>query len=297
MIEFEKIILIPTPLIPVYDPLFEKKKVEVWIKRDDLTHPEVSGNKFRKLKYNLMEARRSDSGHLVTFGGAYSNHIFAVAAAGHYFNFKTTAFIRGDELSPESSPTLRFASEKGMTLRFVSREAYRHKEELVKKNSSPDYLIPEGGSNRLALAGVAEMADEILEKTQPDFICCAAGTGGTLAGILSNEKYKGKVLGIPVLKGGEFIRQEVTQLLGYDPGERLILKTGYHFGGYGKTKPELSAFIESMQHNHDVPLEYVYTGKLFFAVYDLINQGFFPEGSGIVIVHTGGLQKNSPSNS
>jgi 1-aminocyclopropane-1-carboxylate deaminase len=291
MIEFEKIILIPTPLIPVNDPLFEKNKVEVWIKRDDLTHPEVSGNKFRKLKYNLKEARRNDADHLITFGGAYSNHIFAVAAAGHYFNFKTTAFIRGDELTPFSSPTLRFASEKGMALRFVSREAYRNKDGLIKKSSNTEYLIPEGGSNRLALTGVAEMVDEILDKTEPDFICCAAGTGGTLAGILSNEKYKGKVLGIPVLKGGEFIRQEVSQLLGYDPGERLILKTEYHFGGYGKTKPELQVFIESMQHNHDVTLEYVYTGKLFYAVWELTRQGFFPEGSRIVIVHTGGLQK------
>lgn len=289
MIEFKSIINIPTPLEELKSEIFTKKKVRVFIKRDELTHPLLSGNKFRKLKYNLLEAKNNPNKTLVTFGGAYSNHIYSLAAAGKLFGFNTKAIIRGDELNENSSPTLKFAADSGMKLEFVSRDLYRNKQGLIDKLEEDYFLVPEGGSNTLALLGVSEMVQEILSELNPDYICAAMGTGGTIAGILSNYNYQGKTIGIPVLKNGSFLRQEVAELLKSEP-KNFEMFLDYHFGGYGKSNNVLERFIDDFEFNYQISIEHVYTAKLLYAIFDLINSNYFKEDSVIVIIHTGGLQ-------
>jgi 1-aminocyclopropane-1-carboxylate deaminase len=287
MLEFESLINIPTPLIEIFDDLFVENDVKVFVKRDDLTHEHVSGNKFRKLKYNLLEAKNMGFKKILTFGGAFSNHIAAVAEAGFLFGFDTLGLIRGDELNAESSPTLKFATQKGMKFEFVSREAYRNKADLTSVFSNEYFVIPEGGSNYLALKGVAELLEEQL---YPDYICTAVGTGGTLAGLLSNVKYEGEVLGFTVLKNGDFLKDEVSFFLEKDFPENAELETRFHFGGYAKYNDELLSFIKTFESKHDFLLDQVYTGKMFFGVYQKIKEGFFKKGTRIVLLHTGGLQ-------
>jgi len=287
MLEFESLINIPTPLIEILDDLFVENDVKVFVKRDDLTHEHVSGNKFRKLKYNLLEAKNMGFKKILTFGGAFSNHIAAVAEAGFLFGFDTLGLIRGDELNAESSPTLKFATQKGMKFEFVSREAYRNKADLTSVFSNEYFVIPEGGSNYLALKGVAELLEEQL---YPDYICTAVGTGGTMAGLLSNVKYEGEVLGFTVLKNGDFLKDEVSFFLEKDFPENAELETRFHFGGYAKYNDELLSFIKTFESKHDFLLDQVYTGKMFFGVYQKIKEGFFKKGTRIVLLHTGGLQ-------
>lgn len=286
---FSALIALPTPLRKLEDKLFIEKGIEVWLKEDHLTHPQLSGNKFRKLKFNLLEARRLEKQKLLSFGGAYSNHIHALAAAGKLFGFETMGIIRGEELNPQSSPTLQFAASSGMKLEFVSRTAYRNKSALASAFSSDWYIIPEGGSNGEALPGCAEMVDEILEVITPSHICTAAGTGGTAAGIFSNRQYGGKVEVFPVLKNGLFLKEEITHLADFD-SSRLGFHTQYHFGGYAKYNSEFSEFIEYSEHKFNSLFDQVYTGKLLYGVTDLIVNNYFPEGSRIVIYHSGGLQ-------
>ena len=287
MLEFESLINIPTPLIEILDDLFVENDVKVFVKRDDLTHEHVSGNKFRKLKYNLLEAKNMGFKKILTFGGAFSNHIAAVAEAGFLFGFDTLGLIRGDELNAESSPTLKFATQKGMKFAFVSREAYRNKADLASAFSDEYFVIPEGGSNYLALKGVAELLEEQL---YPDYICTAVGTGGTMAGLLSNVKYEGEVLGFAVLKNGDFLKDEVSVFLEKDFPENAELETRFHFGGYAKYNDELLSFIKTFESKHDFLMDQVYTGKMFFGVYQMIKEGYFKKGTRIMLLHTGGLQ-------
>ena len=269
--------------------------VEVWLKRDDQTHPYVSGNKFRKLKYNLIAAKKAEKTKLLSFGGAYSNHIYALAAAAKLFGFNAEVIIRGHELNETSSPTLSYASKQGMKMHFVSRSDYRNKEALKEKfMSASHFYIPEGGSNHEALRGCSEMLDEVLAEIKPTHFCLSAGTGGTAAGVLSNSRFEGEIYCFPALKNGGFIKEEVSELLQKAP-TNLELFTDYHFGGYGKTKPELFEFIKNIEHNFDVKLEQVYTGKLLYGVFDLIQKGHFSSGSKIVIYHSGGLQGRLPA--
>ncbi len=288
-VPFEKFINLPTPLRRLNDPLFEIKGIQVWVKEDYLTHKEVSGNKFRKLKYNLLEARAQGKDKLLSFGGAYSNHIHALAAAGKLWGFHTLGIIRGHELSADSGQTLKFASEQGMELKFVDRAAYRNKEELIWRFDDSWYVLPEGGSNQLALRGCSEMTDEILKEIHPTHLCLSAGTGGTAAGILSNRNFNGRLEVFPALKNGEFLRSEIENLAG-NASQRLNLHTDYHFGGYGKINTELSEFIEFSESKYSIPLDPVYTGKLFASVLDLIRKDYFFRGSVVVIYHSGGLQ-------
>ena len=297
MLEFEKIINIPTPIFQIYDDLFIEKGVEVFVKRDDLTHEHISGNKFRKLKYNLLFAEKIGKKKLLTFGGAYSNHIAAFAEAAAIFGFEAKGIIRGDELNENSSPTLKRAFERGMKFEFVSREAYRNKTEICQKYEKEYLIIPEGGSNDLALKGVSELMDEI-EQSKFDFICTAVGTGGTLAGLLSNNDFQGKVIGISVLKNGEFLRNEIESFLSKSFPSNALLDTDYHFGGYGKHDNILLEFINNFEKKHNIPLDQVYTGKLFYGILDKINKNHFEKGCRILLIHTGGLQgkiKKSPS--
>jgi 1-aminocyclopropane-1-carboxylate deaminase len=265
--------------------------ISVSIKREDLIHPFVSGNKFRKLKYNLLQAKEEYQETLLTFGGAFSNHIAAVAYAGKENGFRTIGIVRGDELRDKitENPTLLFAQNCGMHLEFVSREEYRLKNEtsfLVKleKQFGDFYLIPEGGTNGLAVKGCQEILTE--EDSEFDFVCCSAGTGGTIAGIINSALPHQKVLGFPALKG-DFLKDEIRI---FAQNENWDLITEYHFGGYGKVNQDLITFINKFYNENKIPLDPIYTSKMVFGVIDRIHKGCFPAQSKILLIHTGGIQ-------
>ncbi|ALI98801.1 1-aminocyclopropane-1-carboxylate deaminase/D-cysteine desulfhydrase [Rufibacter tibetensis] len=286
----------PTLLQPLTDSLFTQKGVEVSVLREDLLHPGIPGNKWRKLKYNLQAAQEQGCETLVTFGGAFSNHIVAVAAAGKAFWFATIGYIRGEETLP-LNPTLEYAISCGMHLRYLTRTEYRLRNDAsfqaeILRTASKPYLLPEGGTNLLAVKGCTEIVTELTEPW--DVLCVAAGTGGTLAGMVAGAEGKGDIIGFPALKGGEFLQAEVTELVkAYSAGEAYQnweLQTNYHFGGYAKHTPELLAFIQQFYQNHGILLDPVYTGKMLFGVFELIRQDYFPKGTKVVAVHTGGQQ-------
>ena len=271
--------------------LLKNTSVKLFIRREDLIHPFVSGNKFRKLKYNLLEAKKQKKSTLLTFGGAFSNHIAATAFAGKQNGLKTIGIIRGDELASKinENPTLKFAQENGMVFEFVSREVYRLKEsddfiENLKNKYGDIYVIPEGGTNDLAVKG----CEEILEENDVffDFICSSIGTGGTISGIINSTSPHQKVLGFPSLKG-DFLQKDIRK---FAQKENWKLITDYHFGGYGKVSSELIEFINSFYKENCIPLDPIYTGKMVFGVIDLINKDYFPENSKILMIHSGGLQ-------
>jgi 1-aminocyclopropane-1-carboxylate deaminase len=269
----------------------KSRGVDLYMKREDKIHPFVSGNKYRKLKYNLLEAEKLGFKTLLTFGGAYSNHIAAVASAGQNLGFKTIGIIRGDELkdSVNTNATLSFAKQCGMEFKFVSREAYRDKTatsfiEKLNMEFGDFYLIPEGGTNALAIKGCEEILNED-DKTF-DYICCAIGTGGTIAGLINCSKPSQQVLGFPALKG-DFLQQDISKFV---TKNNWKLITDYHFGGYAKINTELVAFINQFNKENNMPLDPVYTGKMMFGVFDLIEKGYFPKGTKILAIHTGGLQ-------
>lgn len=265
--------------------------ISLTIKREDLIHPFVSGNKFRKLKYNLLQAKAENKETLLTFGGAFSNHIAAVAYAGKEQGLKTIGVIRGDELFDKikENPTLKFAQENGMQFEFVTREEYRFKSEVsylekLKDKFGDFYLVPEGGTNELAVKGCEEIL--IDEDAVFDYICCAVGTGGTISGLINSALPHQKVLGFPALKG-DFLTDEIRIFAKQD---NWNLISDYHFGGYGKINLELIEFINAFFEDHKVPLDPIYTGKMVFGVIDLIRKNYFPEHSKIILIHTGGLQ-------
>lgn len=268
-----------------------KKNVELFIKREDKIHPFVSGNKYRKLKYNLLKAKKQGYQTLLTFGGAYSNHIAAVAAAGQGLGFKTIGVIRGEELEQkiEENPTLRFSSLNGMQFKFVSREVYRNKTSKSFIFELHDafgdfFLIPEGGTNELAIKGCEEILTGV--NNQYDYICCAVGTGGTISGLINCSKLSQQVLGFPALKGG-FLKQDISKFV---KRTNWDLVTNYHFGGYAKVNADLIKFINKFKKDYKIPLDPVYTGKMMFGIFDLIKNNYFPKGSKILVIHTGGLQ-------
>lgn len=287
--------IMPTPLQELSGKFLEEAGIRLFIKRDDLIHPTVSGNKWRKLKYSLLKAKAKNQTTLLTFGGAYSNHLYATAAAGNSLGFRTIGIVRGEELAEKETPTLKFCREQHMHLHFVSRQEYRqkHSEEYLKQLSEQfnfPFIIPEGGTSNLALKGVSEMVTEVRTQLEfaPDFFAVAAGTGGTAAGILSANA---DVLAFSALKGGGFLENEISGLLtSYENTGRLKLFTDYHFGGYAKWNPELIEFIKSFNNDYGIQLEQVYTGKMFFGLFELIRNGYFAKGTVIVAVHTGGLQ-------
>lgn len=280
-----------TPIQEIHDPVFDKVGVRVLVKREDLNHPYVSGNKWWKLKCNLEEAIKLKHNTLLTFGGAYSNHIYAAAAAAHELGLKSIGIIRGEETLPLNQ-TLAFAKSRGMHLHYISREAYRKKSESefidnLQKQFGEFYLIPEGGTNTLAVKGVTEFAKTL--GNDFDYLCCAVGTGGTMAGLINGMEGKGELIGFPVLKGGEFLYDEIENLLPTKYNNWKLI-TDYHFGGYAKTTPQLNEFINSFNSNTTIFIEPVYTGKLFSGIYDLIVKKYFPKGSRLLILHSGGLR-------
>ena len=265
--------------------------ISVFIRREDLIHPFISGNKFRKLKYNIVQAKTENQDTLLTFGGAFSNHIAAAAYAGKEYGFRTIGIIRGDELESKifENPTLTFAQECGMQFKFVTRESYRHKTEAqfienLKQEFGDFYLVPEGGTNEFAVKGCEEILAEA--DSQYDYICTAVGTGGTISGIINSSLPHQKVMGFPALKG-DFLKEDIRK---FAQNENWELITEYHFGGYGKVNPELIAFINQFYAQNHVPLDPIYTGKMVFGVMDLINNNYFPENSKILLIHTGGIQ-------
>lgn len=272
-------------------PLILPNRISLHIKRDDLLHPVISGNKFRKLKYNLAFAKQAGFSKLVTFGGAFSNHIVAVAAAGKEFGFQTIGIIRGEELESkvENNPSLMKAISFGMKLDFVTRSQFQEKQsqaflEELQIKYGDFYLIPEGGTNDLAIQGCKEIIQD--NEKQFSHICCAVGTAGTLSGIIEASFEHQKIIGFSALKGdflSDVIRKFVTKT-------NWEIETNYHFGGYGKVSDELISFMNSFYSNTKIPLDPVYTGKMVYGVLNKIENQFFPENSKILMIHTGGLQ-------
>lgn len=265
--------------------------IKLFIRREDLIHPFVSGNKFRKLKYNLIQAKKLNHTTLLTFGGAYSNNIAAVAYAGRANGFKTIAIIRGDELESKVSenPTLNFCQKNGMKFVFVSRDEYRLKEteEFVnnlKISFENFYMIPEGGTNDFAIEGCEEILTN--DDNHYDYICSAIGTGGTISGLINGSFSHQKVLGFPSLKG-DFIKKDICK---FAKKENWQIISDYHFGGYGKVTTVLIDFINDFYKKYAIPLDPIYTGKMVFGVIDLINNNYFLNDSKVLLIHTGGIQ-------
>ncbi len=293
------------PLQRIDCELTRANEVELFILRTDLNHPGISGNKLFKLKYNLLRAKEENKTTLLTYGGAYSNHIAATAAAGKEQGFTTIGIIRGED-DPEN-PTLQFARKNGMKLRFVDRTLYKNKIALQKQiedefPSGSVYSIPEGGSNSEGVLGCREISGLI--NIPFDTICCPCGTGTTLAGIILSLKENQSAIGFQVLKGEGYIRSEVTQLLNLfnSPSyKNWRIEENFHFGGYAKVTTGLIHFITSFEKEHCIPLDFVYNGKMMAGVFQMIGTGSFKKGERIIVVHTGGLQGNpgfytAPSN-
>lgn len=293
----------PSPIQQLTIPVFEKQGIELWIKREDQIHPFISGNKWRKLKYNLSRAKQLGKTTLLTFGGAYSNHLYATAAAAEEFGFSSIGLVRG-EPTEILNPTLRFVREKGMQLYYLTRADYRQKETVIAKmglDRKEIFILPEGGSNEWAIPGCAEIGKEISTQfpALPDYICICCGTGGTAAGLICGMKGAAEVLAFSVLKGDfhqpiieEFIKayQIKTQESSLAKLQNWKVNTDYHFGGYARFDSELIDFINRYKDTYDLPLDPIYTGKMFFALEDLAHKQYFKKGTKILAIHTGGLQ-------
>ncbi|TDS17547.1 1-aminocyclopropane-1-carboxylate deaminase/D-cysteine desulfhydrase [Sphingobacterium paludis] len=278
-----------SPVEEISLPLYAEKQVRVFMKRDDLIHPYISGNKWRKLKYTLNQAKQEQRTLLVTFGGAWSNHLLATACAGAKFGFQTYAFVRGERID---NPVLKLCQIFGMQLEFVDRQRYKNKEDLFHERFGNDqhaYFIDEGGYGKQALIGCSEIIDELADHY--DHIFCACGTGTTAAGLLEGIHQRGlqtTLHAVPVLKGGEFLREEINKLT-KRADDNLQLHSTYHAGGYAKTTPALIQFINEFTQQTGILLEPTYTGKLLFAVHDLLKKNEIPAHTKILILHTGGL--------
>ena len=311
----------PSPLQVIEDERLLGGNIHLFLKRDDLLHnsdkeilfgnseilKSISGNKFRKLKYNLLFVKQEGFKKVLTFGGAFSNHIHAVAAAGQFYGIETIGVIRGEKTAA-LNPTLRFAERCGMVLHFINRSDYRDKDLIInelKNQFGEFYYLPEGGTNTLAMRGTAEIVGEIKQQMNgvlPNFISVACGTGGTVAGIISATAPPTQVLGFSVLKG-DFLQKDVRNLLEMlknapntegslfsENKPNWSINTDFHFGGYARWTSELINFINDFKQKHGVQLDPIYTGKMLFGIFKLVEMGFFPQNSSIVAIHTGGLQ-------
>jgi 1-aminocyclopropane-1-carboxylate deaminase len=283
-LQLNKIINLPISVTRKYG-------VDLFLKREDQIHPFISGNKYRKLKYNIEGAKKLKFETILTFGGAFSNHIAAAAYAGKEFGFKTIGVIRGDELRDKihENPTLSFAEACGMQFKFISRELFREKHtaqflEKLKEEFGEFYLLPEGGTNELAIKGCEEILTE--EDVNFDFVCCAVGTGGTISGIINSSKHGQQILGFPALKGS-FLNEDISKFV---TKQNWNIITDYHFGGYAKVNEALIHFINQFKKENNIQLDPVYTGKMMFGIFDLLEKGYFSKGSKILAIHTGGLQ-------
>ncbi len=279
----------------LHNPIFNERGLQVFVLRLDQIHPYISGNKLFKLKYNIEEATVRQQNTILTFGGAFSNHILATAAIGKKFRLKTIGIIRGEEHTP-LNPYLTFAKNCDMELHYIDRETYRNKEsnyfiDSLRNQFGEFYLIPEGGANNYGVIGCIEIVNQL--SIDFDYMVVACGTGATIAGISLSLKEHQEVIGVPVLMGGEFLNQKVKDMIQEinpnESTENYKLFYDYHFGGYAKSNVILRTFIHQFNEEYSIPIEPVYTGKSFFAMMDLIQKGYFKKGSTVVILHCGGL--------
>jgi 1-aminocyclopropane-1-carboxylate deaminase len=286
------LLTLPSPVVELHDDRLASTGVRLWLKRDDLIHPELPGNKWRKLSHNLTAATESGHDTLLTFGGAYSNHIRATAAAGHYFGFTTIGVIRGEQHLP-LNPSLAYAVGRGMRLTYLDRGTYRTKDDAavidrLHQQWGPFCLLPEGGSNALAVAGCADLVAELSDPF--DVICCPVGTGGTLAGLAAGLEPGQRAIGVSVLKGGQFLADVVTQLqtaaLGR-PTANWHIEYDFHSGGYAKTSPQLNAFVADFDRRHGIALDPIYTGKMLLGIFTLVATGAIAAGTRVIAVRTG----------
>ena len=279
------------PIEEISHPLLNEKKITLSILREDLIHETISGNKYRKLKYNILKAKELGYKKILTFGGAFSNHIAATAVAAKLNNLEVLGFIRGEEIKDlvDDNVTLGFAKAKGMDFKFISREEYRLKDtpqflEQLKINYPDYYVIPEGGTNNLAIKGCEEIL--YTDCNNYDYVASAIGTAGTITGLINSAKKNQHIIGFPALKG-DFFSEEICKLT---DRKNFTIINKYHFGGYGKINDELIDFINSFKKHTKIQLDPIYTGKMVFGIFDLIKEDFFKENSKILAVHTGGLQ-------
>ena len=283
---------LPSEVVEVHDYHLRQRSVRLLLKREDLIHPELTGNKWRKLKHNLTRATELGESTLLTFGGAYSNHIRATAAAGYYLGFKTIGIIRGEQRLPLNE-SLAHATARGMTLAYMDRSTYRHKMNpetitALHERFGAFYLIPEGGSNPEALEGCAEIVREIDEDF--DLVCCPCGTGGTLAGISAGLQSGQRALGFSVLKGGKFLDDEVSRLQQQRYGQKFenwSIEYDFHFGGFARKDAELTAFIDSFDRRHGLRLDWVYVAKMMYGIFTLIEREDIIDGTTVVALITG----------
>lgn len=279
------------PIQKLESPLLQKKKIQIAILREDLNHPLISGNKYRKLKYNLLRANELGHNTLLSFGGAYSNHIHATAAAGKAFGFNTIGVIRGEELATKpKNATLADAQKMGMQLDFVTRQEYREKEtsefiEKLHQKWGDFYYIPEGGTNNLAVKGCQEI--QYPATYEYTYLACAMGTAGTISGIIKSTKEHQKVLGFPALRGGDFLLKTIEK---YTDKKNFEIINDYHFGGYGKINQDLISFVNNFKKEFQIPIDPIYVGKMLYGIWELVNNNFFEPHSQILVVHSGGLQ-------
>ncbi len=271
--------------------------INVFMKRTDLVHPIISGNKWYKMKYNIVEMQNLGLDTLLTFGGAFSNHIHAAAHAGKMFGFKTIGLIRGEEHLPLNS-TLQAAVDDGMELHYVDRTTFRKREteeflSSIREKFGSVYILPVGGTNKIALKGCAEIIDQI--EIDYDYICSASGSGGTFAGLVTGLKDSKHAIAFPALKGGEFLEEVISDLVSEYTGKSFSnweLNTDYHFGGFAKLTKELIDFTHEFNELNGFELDYIYINKMMFGITDLIKMGVFKSGETIVAIHSGGLQGN-----
>jgi 1-aminocyclopropane-1-carboxylate deaminase len=285
---------LPVPEIELKAPFIEKAGVKLIVRREDLVHSQISGNKYWKLKYNLLEADKLGHHTVLTFGGAFSNHIAATAAVCKAVGLKSIGVIRGED-ADLTNPTLAQALKNGMVLHRISRGKYREKElrsfaDEMRTLFGDFFLIPEGGTNDLAIQGASEMVSRI--DTPYDYLTLPVGTGGTMAGCIDFQKGKAKILGFSALKG-DFLANEtiaLQQKYQLTPFDNWNIVNDYHFGGYGKVKDELIVFMKTFEEQFAIPLDPVYTGKMMFGLLEMIKNAYFRRGSVIYTIHTGGLQ-------
>ena len=280
---------IPEISIPIIEIPLEKN-IRLFLKREDLIHPHISGNKYWKLFYNINSylEPKPENPFIITFGGAFSNHIAATAALGKEFQSKTLGIVRGEELQNkfQENPTLKLAHENGMEFRFVTREAYRNKESLtqiLQKEFPEALIIPEGGTNHRAVEGIQYMLNS--ETKSFDYLCTAVGTGGTVAGISKFAEENQQVLGFKVVDDDSLYNRVVE--LSKRNNCKLIEA---HDGGYGKISDENIRFINVFKEKYGIQLDPIYTGKMMKKIFELIDNNYFPDGSKILAFHTGGLQ-------
>ncbi len=293
---------LPSPIHEIRLKVFQQSGIQVLLKREDLIHPVVSGNKSRKLKYHLLEISEAKQKGFFTFGGPFSNHLLAAAWMGKEHQLDTVGFIRGEEADLDN-PTLRESRKLDMTLIPISREAYARKNDpAFLAEISGDYPdlrpVPEGGSGAAGVRGCTEILQEV---NQPyDFVCCPLGTGTTFAGLIAATPLSAQLLGFPAIAGGHYLKNEVETALSqfFDSYSQFAkselpfwsLNHDYAFGGFGKMNADLVAFMNQFWEETGIPLDPIYTGKMMYGLVDLAAKGYFPKGSTVLAIHTGGLQ-------